>query len=491
MEWITAMKIDAAYDIARKAITNVLAGRTADGAAPLGTAIPFPRNEDMQFKAAIKLAQLIIHLGAIADDKALTQLTTKLLAHMAKQGYLDLGAQYPLTDLVKALRENPKLIGSRAGFARILAQQRVALTNILTAPAAAPVTPRRVLWQDPPFALTEVTHPRHLREDGLALRHCTANLYDLDLIAGLERPPTPREKLFALSYWRDIEGGRLRMLTLMEEGEPRLTIEYNTALQRITHIQGRRRLEHDSPLLQPLCRALTHFRRATPVRGISGLPKPSLPNTVLTAEGIFAPASMATVRTALTACVAPGRRCSLPELKALARMSHIALLVTWLDERHLARLTDVAGSLHTDQPFVLFPRLRRVGGDLFCVSGVSVECPRLENIGGSNVCRKAEVIHQPALRAIGRHNLCSSALRIHQPALEAVSGLNNYPDDAEVVQPALRGARYRNGNCADAALLQPREVDAVFLRPRRSKQLKGGERHAHRLVRDRDHAKTP
>lgn len=266
------MNIDAAYAIARKAIANVLAGRAADGATPLNKTIPFPRDEDMQFKAGIKLAQLIMHLGPIADDATLTQLTAKLLAHMAKDGYLDRGTVYPLADLVKALCENPTLIGSRAGFGTILRNFRATRANELSWAARAPASPRRLLWSQPPFSLTEVTHPRHLREDALTLHHCLADEFDNDLLNRLERPASRSEKLFALKYWQGIEQREIRILTLLQDDIPAVTIEYRVREKIVSRIQGRHPLAVDHHLIAPLREALHHLAEEMPVRAIHGLP---------------------------------------------------------------------------------------------------------------------------------------------------------------------------------------------------------------------------
>src|SRR5690606_12639443 len=109
---------------------------------------------------------------------------------------------------------------------------------------------------------TEMTHPRHLIEDGRTLHHCTANRFDHDFINRLPRRPNKNEAPFALSYWQHIVDGRSRFFSFMRDDVPVLTIEYSVRPANICHIQGLAPLLPSSSLLPPLCRALQFCRTA-------------------------------------------------------------------------------------------------------------------------------------------------------------------------------------------------------------------------------------
>ncbi|WP_072387123.1 hypothetical protein [Hyphomicrobium sp. CS1BSMeth3] len=427
---------------AYKAIRNVLAGLDAEGAAPITAKIPFSRHIDRRVIAAQILARLIAQLGHVYRQHHLTWLTVKLLAHLCKHHTEEplRANDLPTAPIAEALIAKPSLIGGRAGFDHILRHFTATRPNILTERAKAPVTPRRVIWRDPPYTLTEVTHPRHLREDGFALRHCTANVYDLALLGAVDRvrPATTSESLFALGYWRAIENGHLRILTLMENDQPRVTIQYSCGSWNITNIQALEPISGRSRLLPPLCRALHAFRGTTRVVDIFDLPLPNDGMSILTTEGTYLPATQDNFAQALVAHIVPDKHTPLSTLEWLTQQPKAALILSYLPQKLLNCITDVRGTLALHLSTIRLPKLRSIGGHFNAGRASAVDLPRLETIGASNLCRHATTINQPRLTTIAGNNICSSAQFIDQTRLTSIGGVNAFLDTATVSQPALR-----------------------------------------------------
>jgi len=409
-------------NLASDAVWNILDGRTADGSAPLGVTVPFKHSTHMKGIATMMLMRLLERIGPLGPED-LTALTVKFLSHAGKAGYSTRKLlYYPVDQIVDALRAKPELLKSRVGFASLVREQNRVRGHYLSKVASTPISPRRVLWSEPPFSLCEATHPYHLRQDGLTLQHCTASLTDWDLLQSLERPATRREHLFALKYWREIEAGNIRILTLMEDEKPSVTIEYAIAAKRITQMQALNPLLHDDRVLAPLCKALHTFGQTVPIYSINDLPVPIDRVAVLTIDGDYVPYHEVHLSRILCASIDVLPGCSRRQLSQLASSRHITLNLTRAPKALRNRLEVVAGSVELDDDVVELAHLKSVGGDFICRQARKVSCPQLRTIGASNICLSARSIDQPSLVAIGGNNYCPRAQSINQASLRTVGG---------------------------------------------------------------------
>jgi len=407
---------------AAKVILRVTSGFDATSARRITTNVPFPSDPHARHQAAITLTHLARALDPQQREEHLSWLTAKLLAYLAKQQVYekDVPPYHVAIAIAGALNAQPHLLGSRAGISTILKRHADSQPNILTERANKPVLPRRTLWQDGPFTLAEATHPRHVREDGLTLHHCSANQYDYALLDSLSRRATPREALFALSYWRCIELGVIRFLTLLEDGAPRVTIEYHRRTWNISQIRAREPLTCRDPLLHPLSHALHCFRSTTPVIQIHGLPSPPDPHHILTIDGIYAPITEANLGRALAGHIRPTPHYAPSYVQLLTQAPNITIDLNLTYARQRNAITSVRGSL-TDRIRTLdLPYLRHVGGHFHAGSARTVNCPSLETVGGSNICRTANTIRQPNLRSIAGSNICPVARHLEQPQLSRI-----------------------------------------------------------------------
>jgi hypothetical protein len=427
--------------LAFQAIRHVLGGRDAYGIDPIHSRVPFPATDRRnQTRAAILLTDLVSRLGAAYHPRHLTWLTVKLLAHLAKSHIPDtvIAGDDDVPIIANALKDKPSLIGSNVGFALLVEAHAPTRNCVLTAAANRPVTPRRILWEEPPFSLAEMTHPRHLREDGLALHHCTASLYDRDLLKSLPRPPTPREALFALVYWRKIQSGRFRFLTLMEGDAPRVTLQYSCLSDSITDLQALKPLSIHDRLVPPLCRALHHLRETDTLVAIRGLPESDDPYVCLTIDGSYENVTADNAHRVLDGSITVRGNVTFPELKLFCAIPNIMLGLEHVPIHLLRRITRVAGSVQYGRSNLRLDQLRHVGGHIYAPHAPDVNLPSLIAIGGSNYCDRAETVIQPQLVSILGSNFCDSAALIHQPALRMVGRSNVLSPDARVCQTNLQ-----------------------------------------------------
>ncbi len=427
-------------EFALEAIRNVLNNRDAFGTADIPSRIPFPaavrRN---QVRAAIILSRMTEQLGPAYNPQHLTWLATKLLAHLAKdrQGDDLVAVAYPTSIIATALRDKPTLLGSKVGFASLLASEAAKHRSVLSDAANKPMTPRRLIWADAPFSLMEATHPRHLREDGLALRHCTGSRYDHDVLRSLDRTPTPRESLFALFYWQQIAKGEARFFTLMEGDAPRVTLRYSCASANMTNMQALNPLTITDRLLPPLCRALHHLRETDYLVGIRQLPYPDTPNVCLMTDGSYGVPSADNMHYILAGYVPVPTHVTPSELQFLCSVPHLRLGLEDVPVRLLKRIERIAGTIVFGRKAVRLDRLTHVGGHVSAPYVPVVTTPNLVSIGGSNFCDHTQTIEQPRLVFIGGSNFCDYATLIHQPALRHIGRLNVLSPYAEICQPNL------------------------------------------------------
>jgi len=427
------------YSDASTIIDNVMNGRDATGTSKIPTSIPLP--PDMRRDATWLLMKLTRALRSAYDPADLTWLATKLLAHMAKlhaSGTYTNYLEYPVAPIAEALNLERNLIGSKMGFAKLLSRHYANRPTELSALANAPVTPRRVIWTEPPYSLTEVTHPRHLIEDGRTLHHCTANRFDLDFINQLPRRPNNREAPFTLTYWQRIVDGHYRYFTFMRDDVPVFTIEYAVRAANISCIQGLAPLLTTSPLLPPLCRALHYCRTAVmPLIYIGDLPHDRDPSLFLTIDGTFEPITPGERHRVLTGLYRPPTTITFSELVLLASTPHILLHLGAAPAHLLNRITEFAGSIASHKRQVVLPTLRHVRGHFRCLSAGVIQTRSLETIGGTNYCDAARIVSQPRLSSIGRNNYCDRAHLVSQPALKTIGCGNYVHPHARIIQPSL------------------------------------------------------
>jgi hypothetical protein len=427
--------------MAFQAIQNVLGGRDAFGVDLIYTRVPFPRAERRnQAHAAYFLADLVSHLGAAYHPRHLTWLTIKLLAHLAKSrnGDILIADNCHIAAIANALKKKPRLLGSKVGFTSLVETTRARQRCILTDAASRPVTPRRILWEEPPFSLAEMTHPRHLREDGMALRHCTASQYDRNVLNSLSRRPTPREALFALAYWQQIQSGKARFLTLIEGDAPRVTMHYSCISDSIMNLQALTPLSVHDRLLPPLCRALHHFREGDALVAIRGLPPSDDFYTCLTIDGTYERVSSDNAHRVLAGTIVAPGTIAFPELKFLCSIPNITLGLEHVPSHLLRRITRIAGTVLFGRSNLRLDQLRHVGGHVCAAHVTDLNMPSLITIGGSNYCDRAQTVVQPQLVSILGSNFCDRATLVHQPALRMVGRSNVLAADARVCQPNLQ-----------------------------------------------------
>jgi hypothetical protein len=427
--------------LAFQAIQNVLSGHDAYGVDPIHTRVPFPSAEPRnQAHAAYFLADLVSRLDAAYDPRHLTWLTIKLLAYLAKGRSRDswIAGDRHVAVIAKALKEKPRLLGSNVGFASLVEAKMARHRSVLTEPASRPVTPRCILWQEPPFSLAETTHPHHLREDGLALRHCAGSLYDRDLLNSLPHRPTPREAPFALAYWQRIQSGQVRFLTLMEDGAPRITMQYSCMSGNIVELQALSPLSVHDRLLPPLCRALHHLRETDTLLTIRGLPPSDDPYTCLTIDGSYERVTADNRHRVFAGTITAPTTVTLPELKFLCSVSNIMLGLQHVPIHLLRRITRIAGNVLFGRNSLRLDQLRHVGGHVHAARAPEVNLPSLITIGGSNYCDRAQTVLQPHLVSILGSNFCDHASLVHQPALRMVGRSNVLAAGARICQPNLR-----------------------------------------------------
>jgi hypothetical protein len=138
---------------AHEAVSNVLAGKTADGRGILPLAIPFTKDPQARVAAAEVVASIAQQLRDILRADAVTPLVAKLLAHFCKTGLQSADAirSFPVANLTDAIREAPELITGRPTITAILRRHhkrshQAAATLKATLPSDTP--PRTVLWED-------------------------------------------------------------------------------------------------------------------------------------------------------------------------------------------------------------------------------------------------------------------------------------------------------------------------------------------------------
>jgi len=115
---------------------------------------------------------------------------------------------------------------------------------------------------------------------GLAVGHCAGVQYDHPYLNAIVPRPNGRQRLFALTYWRHIVFGNVRIFSLLENGQPRATIGYSV---------HRQFSQTSAPFLPPLCRALGELGRHVRIRAIHQLPASPNDGEAISVDGSFIP----------------------------------------------------------------------------------------------------------------------------------------------------------------------------------------------------------
>ena len=263
--------LHALFDLAFRITENVLGGRSADGSQPIPYRIPIRLPEDQRHLPAVLLARIMQGVTFILDEHQQTALAVKLLQYIARSGrpVPDIVWSFDVSALRRTINARPTIITGRAGMAamlRIATQQEQQTAKQLARDA---VKPRQLIWSQHSYTLTEMTDPTHLREDGHAVGHCTGSHYDQHYLATLPKSPTGRERLYALTYWRLMAYGHMRLFTLHKAGKPVATLAYDVHTHRLCElVVAGRVFGSDQPLLRPICKAITHLRTLMPITSI-------------------------------------------------------------------------------------------------------------------------------------------------------------------------------------------------------------------------------
>ncbi len=226
---------------ARQAIIHVLAGRSADGSKAHSYVVPYPHRHTHHVAPSVILAQVLAGLERVLSDDELTALTLKLLTYIARSpsGVMATCWRLDTKALCRVMKQRPAIITSRAGLAAILRSDEQEQAAQAKQKLRDDIKPRRVIATRQPYQLTETPDPQHLREDALRVGHCAATQFDKEFIASLGYQPKGREALLALTYWRRIVQGYMRIFSILQNGDPIVTIGYDIPRARIRDIASR------------------------------------------------------------------------------------------------------------------------------------------------------------------------------------------------------------------------------------------------------------
>jgi hypothetical protein len=229
---------------AHNAIANVLSGRTADGTDTIPHKVSFTDNAQARAAAAHQMRLILCHCHTALELRDITPLTIKLLWYLTRTGRRtseDI-LSMPVIPIIHAIKHAPHKVRERESLFTIMrryqhhrererAKQWTKLSDT--------VPPRTPLWTDGVFTLEEATDPRHLVNDTLALGHCVGSLHHRMALAHLNIPNDHPEAVKYLHYWLKIKKGESRIVTLLEAGTPRITIDFHPATNTILAAQGK------------------------------------------------------------------------------------------------------------------------------------------------------------------------------------------------------------------------------------------------------------
>ena len=419
---------------------NVLNGRSANGHATISYRIPINLPELQRHLPAILLARIMQGVAFILDENEQTALAVKLLQYIARseQSVSDIVWTFDVASLQRAINVRPSIITSRAGIAAMLrfaAQQEQQQTKQLARDA---VKPRRPVWASGAYTLTEMTDPYHLREDGLAVGHCSGSHYDQGYLSTLSEIPTGRERLYALAYWRQMFHGHMRIFTLHEATKPVATMAYAVHTHRLCELEVAGHVfvaEH--PLLRPLCEAITHLRTLMPITSIAHLPGSPHARHALATDGTFIPIAPENAHRLIQANVNLTATNSPDDVALFAANPYLTLDLTHACDEAIEALTHAAGNLRVTGRQLRFESLEKLGGSLLVALPSRIITPKLASVGGSLMMMGAAMVSQARLERIGGDNHCTGVDYVYQPKLTRVGGTNYVENCRKVVQPNM------------------------------------------------------
>lgn len=434
-------------------MANILAGKTADGNAPLGLAIPFTANEEARLYAAATLDTILEGFRSSLTPEQYTALTAKFLAHLSKTGLQspERISTFPASTLADAIREAPELIASKAGIAAILrGHQRRSSQSAAHLKRNLPdkLPPRVILWERGDYRLEEATDPRHLQQDSAALSHCVGTSHNSSSLKLAGLAETDPEAVHHLHYWQKMKKGETRILTLTRKELPVATIEYDTATRAILQIKGRldSHIERKSPYLPHLCAALHAVKEGFQLTSIKDLPESSSDNTILTANGTFEPVTESNLSLALAGSVTISKDTSQSFLDAAVSSPRITLVITNAPQHVLDKLISVAGSIRSRATALNLPVLRN-SGSICAHRAVTFRIPLLEKSGDIHA-EAASTLELSALRSSGNIH-SDQAILVKLPLLKKSGDI--WANSASALElPALQTSGSIHANLATA-----------------------------------------
>ena len=416
---------------AAMAVSNVLAGRTADGLATFPLKVPFTADPESRALAAKFVQYLAFNLPQLTVAH-LTPLAAKLLIHLnktAKQNAdtISLALIFDLPPLRAALADNPDILFTKAGMAAILRIGRLKTQPppIFHEPLPARIPPRIILWQSSPYRIEEATDPRHLVQDSDAIGHCAGTLYDSSALRRANVPKGSLNHLHHLHHWIAIREGLSRIFTLTRDRNPIVTMEYLTGPKTIDQLEATETILGDEDFFRPLCRGLSDLRHRLGLNGIRQLASAEGPfslGKVVTHDGNITNPTCANLPTALAGFV--------DLIHFNARYNALACANPLLDvcvdrdttQNDRNRITRVAGSYTCMLHDVFMPNLTHVGRDLDMPLALFCNMPVLLSVGSDINAEWLEEALLPRLESVAGRFLAPSLEAAQLSSLQTLNG---------------------------------------------------------------------
>lgn len=224
--------------------------------------IPFTKDPQAREAATFTFVIIVNFCCKSLTPHDLVPLCAKLLTHFSRSGRQSQKSilAFRTTALIRAIKHAPHLVArDGTGIPAIIRNHNQHLDRQYAAAARMfprKTPPRAVLWSSGSYTLEETTDPRHLVEDGNALNHCIGTATDIRLF-----DPHNPHNLHNLTYWLKIKRRQARIITLMHDGQPRVTIHYDIAKRNIIELSGRVLENHAQ---EPISAAERNALRALP-----------------------------------------------------------------------------------------------------------------------------------------------------------------------------------------------------------------------------------
>lgn len=407
--------------LASDAVAHILAGRSADGTAPIPFRIPFANTPETRVAAATLLGTILANLNGSLPPEAVTPLAAKLLAHLSKTGLQspDAIAAFPACTLADAIREAPEILSTNAGIAAILRgheRRHQQATAYLRRNLADQIPPRSIVWERGEYRLEEATDPRHLQHDSAVLKHCVGTSHDIITLslAGLSK--TDPDAIHHLRYWQKIKSGATRILTLTRNAMPMATIEYSTHLRAILQISCRQNIAvtHTNPIFPHLCAALAAIKNAYRLTAIHDLP-PTPDNAILTAAGTFELATEGNIPSAIAGSLTIISGAQEAACRAALASPLLTVVLTKAPQGLLDGITSASATITSAAAALKLPALQQSGHIHQSPNAKTLLLPVLKT--SENISTSAIEADIPALQTC-RNLVFLAAKSLHFPALQ-------------------------------------------------------------------------